>query len=925
MQLPSRPAGGPKGQAGPKRTNPFARGIAGARRAWSAVEGPLRPVLLVVTPLLLLVVGIVSLLSLFGGVELRSLEQHLYNTDTREITSNSTLLGQSFQVPRDGLSRVDLQLSTRPNLSLAGEIRLFEGDGMGGRVLYAAPLSDATFSNDPYLTVKFPPVSNSAGMTYTLVMSTTDRPIVEAFAVRYNSFDALSSGMAYTNEGGQRGDLVISAYYAYRPANLLGDMLATLTGNLLGMLAWVALLFLPGLALLTWLPSGLTRGQRVLAAPAVTALTLPVLLLVLRSAGLPLGAFGVWSLLILSGAALLVALYQSASTRRSTGTASQPSATPASHARLSLLPADILFWGLLATVFLLTLAVRFVSLRDVTAGLGLDAYHHTLIAGMIIDAGGLPQNYLPYAELSSFTYHFGFHSLIAGVGWVSGQTEPYDLLLLMPQVGQFTTALPVLTLTLFGWRAFNNRWAGLLAGSVAGLFCIFPAFYVNWSRYTQFFGLALLPVAWLLAENILRRSKSPHKPIGQSTQMENYAQAEPKPARRGIRYALDVSAPYILGVVAVAGLFLSHYRIAIFFSVMLALYIGGRLLSDVFSRGKGAVDPDAVPPLRMLRRAALLTFLVLAALSPWLLNLAQNFRSHLVGRDESVTRAYYSLTDMSGLLAHPTMLAMYALSVIGLMAAIKERVRPLLLMVGTWALLGLWSNPFLFDWLLPKLRLPYAGYLDATTWAQSLWLPLSLLTGYALAWIGQRLFDAAGTLSGARVRVWRGAFAASAVAGLLLLGLATSLPAAANIDKKPYLAPADREALQWMRDNLPRDSYVVANPFAFRWAPLNVYGTDSGMWIPLMAGLKSTVPPLPAYNEQLADPAYLDRILNIIRAEPLAGVDMTPQAWQDLKSSGVTHIYVGSRGGSLSIGEMLLSDAVELIFHKDGVYLFAIR
>ena len=139
--------------------------------------------------------------------------------------------------------------------------------------------------------------------------------------------------------------------------------------------------------------------------------------------------------------------------------------------------ADVAFWGLLV---------------------GVDAYHHTLIAEMFAQSGGIPANYEPYAPLASFTYHYGFHALVAAVAWLSGQTAPADMLALMPQAGQVATALPVLTLTLFTWRTLGDRWAGLAAGALAGLVSIFPSFYVNWSRYTQGLGLALLPVAWVL-------------------------------------------------------------------------------------------------------------------------------------------------------------------------------------------------------------------------------------------------------------------------------------------------------------------------------------------------------------------------------------------------------------------------------------------
>ncbi len=906
------------------------RSTAWIRRTWAVLRRPLpRPVralLLWLTPVLLLLAGLGALFSLSNGIELRTLEQHQYDADT--TTSTTTLVAQSFLVARNNLDRIDMQLATRPNLSAPGEVRLLEGDGVSGRVLYSAPFRSTSFARDPFLTVAFPPISNSEGMAYTLVFQAPDRPLTQAFAVRYNSFDMLSSGSMYTDDGPQDGDLVISAYYRYEATDLLGDILATLSGALFPLLAWIALLFLPGLALLSWIPSGFNRGQSVLAAPALTALVLPVFLLVMKASGLPIGALGLWLIVLISAIACAWAVYKSVRSSsagsQQTGPSSSGRGLRALRDRLRLLPIDLLFWGLLALLFVLTLAVRFVSLRDAPAGMGLDAYHHTLIARMIIDNGGIPGDYQPYAPLASFTYHYGFHTLIASVAWLTSQTRPEDLLSLMPQVGQFATALPVLTLPLFAWRAFGNRWAGLIAGALAGLVCIFPAYYVNWSRYTQGLGLAVLPVAWLLALNVLGRSPASGD---QSLVVADQGNSNSSSALRTTYLALQRSGPYILGVIGVAGLFLTHYRIAMIFAVMFALYVVGRLLASTVRRPARPGNPSTRPeitPLLLIRRAGLLALLTLAALSPWLLNLAQNFHSHLVGRDNPETRQYYDLGNISSLVTHPTMWALYITGLLGLLLAIRQRVWPLLLVAGAWALLGLWSDPYLFDFIAPGLRLPYSGYLDITTWAQSLWLPLGLLSGYALELLSRQILMAGNSFSGLRARLWRtGVRAVSAVA-LLLIALAIALPIASDLDSKPYFAPADREALLWMRDNLPRNATVLANPFAFEWAPTNVYGSDAGMWIPLMSGVQTTVPPLPAYNERLADPNYLDGVLSIIQYEPFSK-DMTPQNWQSLKDVGITHIYVGSRGGALNVPLMLSSDYTQLIFHKDGVYVFALR
>ena len=48
--------------------------------------------------------------------------------------------------------------------------------------------------------------------------------------------------------------------------------------------------------------------------------------------------------------------------------------------------------------------------------------------------------------------------------------------------------------------------------------------------------------------------------------------------------------------------------------------------------------------------------------------------------------------------------------------------------------------------------------------------------------------------------------------------------------------------------------------------------------------------------------------------------------WAALKRLGMTHVYVGSRGGALSIPK-LERDKVHVteVFHEDGVYLFELN
>jgi hypothetical protein len=836
----------------------------------------------------LVVVGWFALAQAAQGIEPRAFEQHRSDAGTDSLPG--PVIAQSFRSPRANLSRVDFELSSFTNLPTDGTFSLIEGDGLGGREVYTAPLPTGEVLRNIYLSFSFPPVSGSEGLTYTVALNAPgglDRWV----GLRYSSFDTLSSGQLYTEDGPQPGDLALSARYTYTATDILSDIFIALTRDLWLTISWIAALILPGLTLLVWLPNRLQPGQRLLAAPGLSALMWPVLFLLTRAVGLSIGSFALWVLLMVCLVLLLA----------------RPILKGQAPSPPRLGSEDLIFWSLLGGVFLLTLISRLLALRDATAGMGLDAYHHTLIAQMFVDKGGVPSEYQPYAPLSSYTYHYGFHAITAIVGWLSGRDNPDGLALLMPQSGQIGTALAVLTLTLFGWRSLGNKWAGLAAGALAGLVSIFPAFYVNWSRFTQGWGLALLPVAWVfLLECLQWRDRTPTGRLPDQGKMVSWDAA------------LTRSAPYLLAVIASVGLFLTHYRIVIIYAFFAALYLVWRLFAALRAR-----QPlrEAIMPMW---RALVLAALAVAALLPWLINLRQNFSTNFVSR-ESDTSLYYDLSRTVGpdLMNHFGLPIMIALSLGGLGWVARRRDPLPLLPALVWLILLAWSNPYLWT-----IRLPLAGYLDVTTLMTSLWLPVSLLAGYTVAELVKWVLSLGDGLGQKTKEIWEGTASRVMAAVALLLAVAAAFHLGSWLDNKPYITPADMAAARWMRGIVPATSYVLANPFGFEWdrgrPDQPVHGSDAGLWIPLLAakGTSASVPPIPAYNERKADPRYLDELREIIAYEPFEG---DPADWEELKRRGATHLFVGSRGGAFNVRGLLASDNVELIFHQDSVWVFRIR
>ncbi|RME43034.1 MAG: hypothetical protein D6791_16435, partial [Chloroflexi bacterium] len=109
-----------------------------------------------------------------------------------------------------------------------------------------------------------------------------------------------------------------------------------------------------------------------------------------------------------------------------------------------------------------------------------DSYHHTLIAQLLADHGGLFQSWEPYVPLRSFTYHFGFHSNVVLFHWLTGTPILQSVIV----VGQILNALAPLMIYPLVRRLGGSEWTGLIAVLIASLLSPMPAGYVNWGRYT---------------------------------------------------------------------------------------------------------------------------------------------------------------------------------------------------------------------------------------------------------------------------------------------------------------------------------------------------------------------------------------------------------------------------------------------------------
>lgn len=662
--------------------------------------------------------------------------------------------------------------------------------------------------------------------------------------------------------------------------SLQGDLPAATSGlstwlgsGLLPGLVALALVILPGAALLAWLgprnvrvPMG-ALGHLLLAA-TLSLSVLPLLMLAADLLQIRLGTGAAWGLLVVSALALAARLcYTTLSSRRETKTA----AAAGSGVDWIWAVATLVVVGLIV-------GVRLAVVRGLQVPLWGDSVQHTVIVQLMLDNGGMFTSWEPYTPFSSFTIHFGFHAATTLLAWLTGADSPIAVV----WSGQMWNILAVLTPYLLAFRiaggGARGRWAGLGAALVAGLLMPMPMFYVNWGRYAQLAGLALLPGALVLL----------------------WQAADTKRWHAGA---------LVLAATALAGAFLAYYRIPFFYATFVLAWGLGYLLPNLRSDSRRWLDTAG----RLVAVAALALLLAL----PHLTGLSGGYL------DEGIKAAtgqvlgprISRVLGSYGQWQSVTTFVPSSLLILSGLALVWSLVRRL------WAVaaMGLWAILMALILATQLIGLPGAGMMNHFAVMISLYLPVSVLLGWLVGEAYRRLVP--------RRLAWL-------VAVLLVaLGLWGARDRLQTLDLSHALVTEpDLAAMEWIEANTPPDSVFLVNGFAI-YGGTSVVGSDAGWWLPLLAGRSNTMPPQYAlFNERSIDPGYRKDIVSLVNQLaqiPLTSADGLAAACD----MGVTHVYVGQLQGQVgkpppeplfTADELLASPAVEPVYHEDAVWVFAL-
>lgn len=204
------------------------------------------------------------------------------------------------------------------------------------------------------------------------------------------------------------------------------------------------------------------------------------------------------------------------------------------------------------------------------------------------------------------------------------------------------------------------------------------------------------------------------------------------------------------------------------------------------------------------------------------------------------------------------------------------------------------------------------------------WL-INLNSAYIVAFLPLALILSLGAVHAARwtarrrrsLQVAGRAAAGVALAALLLFGVRHQI---AIVNSETVLAhPADLAGLRWADAHLPADAMVAVN--SWQWLGTTWAGSDGGAWLVPLTGRRSTTPPA----DYIYDPELAVGVADFNQAAQEVGDWSAPAAAGWLRGQGVTHIFVGQRGGFFDPAALARNPELHMEYTRDGVFVFSLR
>ncbi len=339
--------------------------------------------------------------------------------------------------------------------------------------------------------------------------------------------------------------------------------------------------------------------------------------------------------------------------------------------------------------------------------------------------------------------------------------------------------------------------------------------------------------------------------------------------------------------VLVAGLFLIHFRVFL-------LFLAYAVPVWIFSRG------------RHTRQVLGSAILALVLVGPRVLSLLRDSESisisHVIPGYNDFPLGYIN-TGWERIFIYLGLLAI-CFGMLGML--LRRRQAIFLLFLVAW--IGLVAILLSGE----KLGLPESSLLNTNSAYIVLFLPLSWMLALVFITIWD-WFERRSIVLRVLVAVAMGVVFSAA----LLFGLRQQIMI---LNTQTILAEsADQAAITWLQQNIPASAKVAVN--SWLWLGGSWAGADGGAWIVPLANLESTTPPVDyIYSRHLAE-----QVVNFNENATAVENWSVPESADWLREQGVTHIYVGAKGGFFDPALLDRNPDLEQIYALNGAFIFSVR
>jgi hypothetical protein len=210
------------------------------------------------------------------------------------------------------------------------------------------------------------------------------------------------------------------------------------------------------------------------------------------------------------------------------------------------------------------------------------------------------------------------------------------------------------------------------------------------------------------------------------------------------------------------------------------------------------------------------------------------------------------------------------------------------------------------------LGLPETTIVNMNSLYITLFLPLALFLAVTADRFWRRLSR--------RHWLWQGLVTFAAGAGLaaaLLFGVQQQVTI---LNWQTILAHREDVAgLEWVAEQLPEDATVAVN--SWRWLGNTWTGHDGGAWLVPLTGRTSTTPPA----DYLYNPDLFQEVNAFNEAATLIPDWSDPGAASWLRQQGVTHVFIGTRGGFFDPAALNRNPEMQMVYGRNGVFVFEVQ